>query len=184
MVTASLGFASTFRTFSKYVVTSADFVLKIKHIPVEIAGAYPSGYVSANEAAVSQNWESRRGQTIFIPGGTGGVGHFAVQLALHYGLKVITSGTKADGIKWLKSLGVLVINYRNEDVVKAVMEATNGQGVDLAYDSICQAESFVSSTQVVKKGGSWARLGIAVSNEEAQRKAESRGVKIVIVHSG
>ncbi|PRY24261.1 NADPH2:quinone reductase [Aliiruegeria haliotis] len=68
------------------------------------------------------------GQTILVTGGAGTVGRYAVQMARLAGARVITtvsSKTKAE-----HSTAEEWINYRDANVVDAVMEMTGGAGVD------------------------------------------------------
>ncbi len=101
-------------------------------------------------------------KTVFVPGGSGGVGHFSVQIANARGAKqVITSASKADGIKILKEQYHIkdVFNHATENVVERVLELTHGQGVDIVYDSTYLESSFEKSIQTVKEGGYWIVLG-------------------------
>ncbi len=120
--------------------------------------------------------------SVFIPGGSGGVGHFSVQIARIRGAKqVITSASKEDGIQILKDQYQIkdVINHSKENVVDRVLELTGGQGVDVVYDSTYLQSSFEKSTKTVKEGGSWIVLGpffgkegSAEAKNVAQRKAK------------
>ena len=64
-----------------------------------------------------------KGQHILIHGGAGGVGHFAVQFAHHFGTEVIATGSPRNQ-EWLRELGAdRVIDYtaeRFEDVVRDI----------------------------------------------------------------
>ncbi len=74
--------------------------------------------------------------TIFVLGGSGGVGHFIVQVAQILGAgQIITSASKDDGIRILKEQYKIkdVINYAIKDTVEQVHELTQGQGTDIAY---------------------------------------------------
>ncbi len=119
--------------------------------------------------------------SVFIPGGSGGVGHFSVQIARIRGAKqVITSASKEDGSQILKGQYQIkdVINHAKENVVDRVLELTGGQGVDVVYDSTYLESSFEKSTKTVKEGGSWIVLGhfgqegSAEAKSVAQRKAK------------
>jgi len=82
---------------------------------------------------------------VFIPGGSGGVGHFAVQIAQILGAKqIITSASKDEGIKILKEQYQIkdVINHAKENVVDRVLELTQGKGVDIVYDATYLESSF------------------------------------------
>ena len=86
--------------------------------------------------------------SVFVPGGSGGVGHFTVQIAQIQGAKqVITSASKEDGIQILKQQYKLkdVINHASENVVERVLELTQGKGADIVYDSTYLESSFEKS---------------------------------------
>ena len=119
--------------------------------------------------------------SVFVPGGSGGVGHFIVQIARIRGAKqVIVSASKDDGIQILKDQYQIkdVINHAKENVVDRVLELTGGQGADVVYDSTYLESSFEKSSKTVKEGGSWivlggfAKEGSSEAKNVAQRKAK------------
>ncbi|MCO6690076.1 MULTISPECIES: zinc-dependent alcohol dehydrogenase family protein [Pseudomonas] len=78
----------------------------------------------------------RVGESILIHGGAGGVGHVAIQLAKAMGARVFTT-VRETNAEFVRGLGAdVVIDYETEDYVAAVMRETNGQGVDVVFDSI------------------------------------------------
>ncbi|OII57694.1 NADPH:quinone oxidoreductase [Pseudomonas putida] len=78
----------------------------------------------------------RVGESILIHGGAGGVGHVAIQLAKAMGARVFTT-VRETNAEFVCGLGAdVVIDYEKEDYVAAVMRETNGQGVDVVFDSI------------------------------------------------
>ncbi|MCE0850123.1 zinc-dependent alcohol dehydrogenase family protein [Pseudomonas asiatica] len=78
----------------------------------------------------------RVGESILIHGGAGGVGHVAIQLAKAMGARVFTT-VRETNAEFVRGLGAdVVIDYEKEDYVAAVMRDTNGQGVDVVFDSI------------------------------------------------
>ncbi|MGB1800634.1 MAG: zinc-dependent alcohol dehydrogenase family protein [Gammaproteobacteria bacterium] len=107
-----------------------------------------------NEAAASPivlltAWEAlferaniQKGQTVFINAGAGGVGHAAIQLAKYKGAKICTTISNQEKAEFVKSLGAdLIINYKEENVEKTVLDWTNGEGVDVALDNIGSSET-------------------------------------------
>lgn len=77
------------------------------------------------------------GQKIFIHAGAGGVGHVAIQLARIAGCEVATSVSSDEKAELVRQLGAnLVINYRGQDVAEALLEWTDGIGVDVAFDTV------------------------------------------------
>lgn len=78
----------------------------------------------------------RVGESILIHGGAGGVGHIAIQLAKAMGAKVYTTA-RADQFDFVRGLGAdVLIDYEKENYVEAVMQASNGRGVDVVFDTI------------------------------------------------
>ncbi|MGV8566750.1 MAG: zinc-dependent alcohol dehydrogenase family protein [Pseudomonas asiatica] len=78
----------------------------------------------------------RVGESILIHGGAGGVGYVAIQLAKAMGARVFTT-VRETNAEFVRGLGAdVVIDYEKEDYVAAVMRETNGQGVDVVFDSI------------------------------------------------
>ncbi|AUB79704.1 zinc-binding dehydrogenase [Candidatus Thiodictyon syntrophicum] len=76
-------------------------------------------------------------QTVLIHAGAGGVGHVAIQLARLAGARVCTTVSGPEKADFAHALGAeYCINYREEDLVHAVMEWTGGRGVDVALDTV------------------------------------------------
>ncbi len=77
------------------------------------------------------------GETVLIHAAAGGVGTAAVQLAVQAGARVIATAGSARKLELCRSLGAdVAIDYVTEDFVDAVLEATGGRGVDVAFDTI------------------------------------------------
>lgn len=75
------------------------------------------------------------GETVLIHGGSGGVGSVGIQLALAVGARVLTTAGGPERTAQCVELGAHVaIDYRSEDVVNAVMSATDGRGADVILD--------------------------------------------------
>ncbi len=74
---------------------------------------------------------------ILIHGGTGGVGHIAVQLAKWCGATVFTTVLKNENFPLAKAFGASeVINATEEDVERYVSRLTNNQGFDIVFDTV------------------------------------------------
>ncbi|MSQ70004.1 MAG: NADPH:quinone reductase [Betaproteobacteria bacterium] len=94
------------------------------------------------------------GQTVFVPGGAGAVGYYAVQLARSFGARVFASAGNAANAALAQSAGAeAVIDYKNEDVGERIAELTGGQGVDRVLEVDLSANA-PSLPKVLKKGGS------------------------------
>lgn len=77
----------------------------------------------------------RPGETVLLHGGASGIGTMATQLGKAVGAKVIVTAGSAKKLARCEELGADVgINYREQDFVEAVKEATGGHGVDVILD--------------------------------------------------
>ena len=77
------------------------------------------------------------GEWFMVHGGTSGIGTTAIQLAKAFGAKVIATAGSADKCKACLDLGAdKAVNYRTEDFVAAVKEATGGKGVNVTLDMV------------------------------------------------
>ncbi|GGD40138.1 zinc-dependent alcohol dehydrogenase family protein [Aureimonas glaciei] len=75
-------------------------------------------------------------ETILIHGGAGGVGTIAIQLSKAMGARVITTARRSNH-EFLRSLGAdEVIDHTSDDYVSAVAALTQGQGVNVVFDTI------------------------------------------------
>jgi len=78
----------------------------------------------------------RAGETVFVNGGTGGVGSMVVQMAKATNAAVIATVGSAEKAELAKSLGAdLVLNYKTDDIPAMVRDFTRGAGVNLWYET-------------------------------------------------
>ena len=77
----------------------------------------------------------RGGETLFIGGGSGGVGHLAIQLGVSRGARVIATAS-AGNQDFLRGLGADPIDYTNGDVPARVRERTGDGGADATLDLV------------------------------------------------
>jgi len=79
----------------------------------------------------------QRGERALIHGGTSGIGTTAIQLGRAFGATMLaTAGTKEKCDACVGLGASRAIDYRQEDFVEAVRQATNGDGVDLILDIV------------------------------------------------
>ncbi len=78
-----------------------------------------------------------RGDTFLVHGGSSGIGTMAIQLAARAGARVVTTAGTQAKLDVCRELGAdVTINYRDEDFVEKVREATGGRGVDVVLDNM------------------------------------------------
>ncbi len=100
------------------------------------AAAAPLVLITAWEALYDRARLSA-GQTVLVHAGAGGVGHVAIQLARLAGARVGTTVSGPGKAELVHDLGAeFAVNYREEDLVEAVLAWTEGRGVDVALDTV------------------------------------------------
>lgn len=129
------GLADLPGTLAEYIAADADLVAKKPiNLSMREAAALPLVAITAYEGLTRAG--IKEGQKVLVHGGSGGVGHVALQLAKHFGADVYATGTGEKKLAVIKDLGATVIDYKNETVESYVGKYTNGTGFDLVYDSV------------------------------------------------
>lgn len=139
--------------FGSCVGSHAEYVCPkqsvIAHMPnnstFEEAAAMPCAAQTALQA-LRDVGKVKAGDKVLIYGASGGVGHFAVQLALYFGAEV-TAVCSTSNIEWVKDLGAHhVIDYTQEDFVH------NGKKYDVILDAVGKRTFFSSLRSLTEKG--------------------------------
>lgn len=127
-------------TYAEYAIADERFVArKPKSLSFAEAAAAPLVLITAWEALYDRA-RLQAGQTVLIHAGAGGVGHVAVQLAKLKGASVAATVSTPEKVELVRSLGAdLPIAYKQTDVVQAILDWTNGEGVDVAFDTVGSA---------------------------------------------
>ncbi len=77
------------------------------------------------------------GEWLLVHGGAGGIGTMAIQLAAALGARVATTAGSPDKLARCAELGAeITIDYREEDFVARIAEATGGHGADVILDNM------------------------------------------------
>ncbi len=123
--------------YAEYAVVDQRFVAK-KPASVSFAqaAAAPLVLITAWEALYDRA-RIDAGQQVLIHAGAGGVGHVAIQLAKLKGSEVCTTISSEEKAAFVRNMGAdLAINYKQKDFVEAVLEWTDHEGVDVAFDTV------------------------------------------------
>ena len=103
-------------------------------IPLRDAAALPLVVITAWEGL--ERAGVGRGTTLLVHGGTGGVGHVAVQLAKVRGAHVTATVSTTEKADRARELGAdEIVNYRDEPVAAYVQRLTHGRGFDVVLDA-------------------------------------------------
>src|SRR5579871_2366396 len=132
--------------YTEYVIVKTA---EAAHMPAKLnfvsAGAVPLAALTAWQGLFDHGG-LREGQRVLIHGGSGGVGHFAIQFAKARGARVYTT-VSADSRGFVRELGAdEAIDYKTqrfEDVAR---------DIDLVYDLVA-GETQQRSWSVLKRGG-------------------------------
>ncbi|RUM97801.1 NAD(P)H-quinone oxidoreductase [Pseudaminobacter arsenicus] len=108
----------------------------------------PAGFTFSEAAALPETfftvWHNvfergslKGGETLLVHGGSSGIGTTAIQLASAFGAYVIATAGSAEKCAACLKLGAdRAINYRSEDFVAVVKEATDGRGANVILDMV------------------------------------------------
>lgn len=124
-------------TYAEYAVIEEALISpKPKTLNFAEAAAAPLVLIAAWEALYDRG-RLEAGRQVLVQAGTGGVGHVAIQLAKLAGASVCTTVSSPEKAEIAQQLGAdEVILYPQDDVVQRVMDWTQGEGVDLSFDTV------------------------------------------------
>ena len=92
------------------------------------------------------------GETVFVHGGTGGVGSMVVQMAKAAGARVITTGGSDEKVAACQQLGAdVAINYKSQDVLAAVQEAAP-EGVNVFWETLREPDFDLVVGAIAERG--------------------------------
>ncbi|MFD2256500.1 zinc-dependent alcohol dehydrogenase family protein [Luteolibacter algae] len=129
------GLADLQGTLAEYVVADARLIArKAKNLSMREAAALPLVAITAYEGLMRAGIGA--GQKVLVHGGSGGVGHVALQLAKYFGADVYSTGGGEKQLALIERLGATPINYKTEKVEDYVGKHTGGAGFELVFDSV------------------------------------------------
>ncbi len=159
--TSVVAMSMTHGGYAEYIALPADQVIPIPDgVDLEKAsGALVQGLTAYG--LIHHIVDIQEGQTVLIPSAAGGVGSLAVQMAKQVGARVIGLAGSDEKLNTARALGAdIAINYRNDDWDRAVMDATNGNGVFIGYEMI-GGDVGRKTLDVIGFGGYMVIFGIA-----------------------
>ncbi len=152
-------------TQCEYMAINANHLRIIpEDMSFEEAAAFPlvaeTSYTMLIDRANIQN-----GETVFVWGASSGVGSMAIQIAKAMGCKVITAVGNAEKANFAEKLGAdIIVNYKDDDIVKIVKEFTLQQGVDVVVEHV-GTKTWETSLRILGKGGRIVTCGATTGSE-------------------
>lgn len=133
------------------VLPVAALVRKPDSVPIAAAGTVGVPFITAYEG-LRRAGLAGEGQTVAVFGANGKVGQAAVQLATRAGARVIAIERGAQAYQGHSSQAVLSLDGTRTDLGEAVAAATEGRGVDIAYNTV-GSPYFAAALQGLAVGG-------------------------------
>ena len=123
-------------TFAEYAAVDEEWLYPTpESVTDEAAAACALVGITAHLGLV-RDAQLQAGETLFVNGGTGGVGSMVVQMAKALGARVITTAGSEEKLAAARELGAdLAINYKTEDVPAGVKEFAP-EGVNVWWETL------------------------------------------------
>ncbi len=145
--------------YAEQVVVPAGQLLPVPaQVDMTEAAAFPETACTVY-ANVFQLAGLTSGETLLVHGGSSGIGTMAIQLGKAFGARVACTAGSAEKLARCRELGAdVAINYRDEDFVAALLDATGGAGADVILD-IMGASYLARNLAALATGGRLVIIG-------------------------
>ena len=155
-----------------YAQSALGAYSSVHNVPAEKVALLPNA-ISFEQGAASflkgltvhyllrQTYEIKAGEIFLFHAAAGGVGQIACQWAKALGAKLIgTVGSDAKAERAKQAGAWATINYQTEDIAQRVAELTQGEKVNVVYDSVGKS-TWLASLDSLKKRGLMVSFGNA-----------------------
>ena len=123
--------------YAEFALAAAGECLPVpEDLSAEQAAALPEAILTV-WSNVMDRAGLQPGQSFLVHGGASGIGTTAIQLMKLVGCDVYTTAGSDEKVGVCRQLGAdVAINYRQQDFVEVLLEATGGRGVDVILDMV------------------------------------------------
>jgi len=123
--------------YAEFVTVDAGLVLPVPTGVDLVEAAGLPEVVATVWSNVFMLAELQRGETLLVHGGSSGIGSMAIQLGAAFGAQVIATAGSAEKTAFSRGLGAAIaVDYRDQDFVEIVRDATDGHGADVVLDIV------------------------------------------------
>ncbi len=146
--------------YAEYCIARADICWPVPpSLPMEEAAAIPETLMTVWHNVFERGYACE-GETIFVHGGTSGIGSMAIKLGRLFGVEVfVTCGSDEKCAAALELGATHAINYKAVDFVEEVKRLTDGKGVHLVLDMV--AGSYVPrNLQCLREDGRHVTIAV------------------------
>ncbi|HSO75766.1 MAG TPA: SDR family NAD(P)-dependent oxidoreductase, partial [Blastocatellia bacterium] len=152
-------FAFAQPAFSRFVTSSTAAIgRKPPHLTFAEAATIPAAFTTAYYSLITQG-RLKPGERVLIHAAAGGVGLAAVNIAQWRDAEIFVTAGTPEKREYLRSVGIAhVMDSRSLDFAKQVLQATDGQGVDVVLNSL-GGEFIKASLNVLARYGRFLELG-------------------------
>ncbi len=152
-------------TQCEYMAINADHLRIIpKGMSFEEAAAFPL-VAETSYTMLIDRANIRKGETVFVWGASSGVGSMAIQIAKAMECNVITTVGNEQKRDFAEKLGAdIIINYKDDDIIKIVKAFTDQQGVDVVVEHV-GTKTWEKSLRILGKGGRIVTCGATTGSE-------------------
>jgi NADPH:quinone reductase-like Zn-dependent oxidoreductase len=159
--------------YAEYVVVPADKVgLVPKRLDLEHAGAIATTGLTALQG-IDDHLRVKRGESVIIHGGSGGVGTLAIQFAKLRRAEVLATATTIEGLELVREMGAdAAVDSRHDDVAAAGRQFAP-DGVD-AVLALAGGDALERAIDAVRRGGR-----VAYPNGVEPVPAKRRGIRFI-----
>jgi NADPH:quinone reductase len=156
--------------YAEFCCADARFCLPVpKGFSMTMAASLPETFFTV-WTNVFERGRLASGDRFLVHGGSSGIGTTAIQLARAFGARVFATAGSDAKCRACEALGAeKAVNYRNDDFVAAVHEATGGAGVDLILDMV-GGDYFQRNVEALAEDGRLVQICFRTGAEAERRK--------------
>src|SRR3954468_14171932 len=159
--------------YAEYVAVAAEKVARVpKRLDLKHAGAIATTGLTALQG-IDDTLNVKKGETILIHGGSGGVGTLAIQFAKLRGARVVATGSGLDGVELVREMGAdRAVEGKHKDVAEAPLQLAP-DGVD-AILALAGGDALERAIEVLRRGGR-----LAYPNGIEPEPTKRRGIEFI-----
>jgi len=153
---------------SSHVTVKTSRVIPVPdEMGLDAAAAMPVTYLTAHHM-LHYLGHMKKGETVLIHGGAGGVGTAALQICQWAGIENVWATASGSKSGVIKSFGGIPIDRHSQDFAEIIKQATDGRGVDHILDPI-GGDNLRRSLSILAEGGKLYTYGMSAAAPTSKR---------------